>query len=190
MRVWLDGVLVHDFWHSQQPVAHYVTRDFHEGLHEIKVDYFEGLGGATARVNWVAASDNLPPQITIDTPPLEQTFRVGDTISFSGSAADREDGPIAPDRLRWNVILHHCPGWGSDCHAHPLTSATGPVGSIVAPDHGDGYHFEISLSATDGGGQTGTASVIVRPRTVNVTLDTSPSRVSTWSLGVHKARRR
>jgi glucose/arabinose dehydrogenase len=174
LRVWIDGVLVHDYWHPQGPVAHYVTRWLHEGLHQVDIEYYEGVGGATARVTWVAESENMPPQVTITSPALEQTFRVNDVISYSGSATDREDGPVPPDRLRWSVVLHHCSGWGSDCHAHPLLNSTGSSGTFVAPDHGDGYYFELVLSATDGGGRTGSSSVIVRPETVQVTLQTSP----------------
>ncbi|MGE3271059.1 MAG: PQQ-dependent sugar dehydrogenase, partial [Chloroflexota bacterium] len=172
LRVWIDGVLVHDLWHPQGPVARYVTRHLHAGLHQVDIDYYEGTGGATAHVSWVAESDNLPPQVTIETPALEQTFRVNDVISYSGSAVDREDGPVPPEQLRWTIILHHCPGWGSDCHSHPLLNSTGANGTFVAPDHGDGYYFEIVLSATDGGGQVGSSSVTVRAETVNVTLQT------------------
>jgi hypothetical protein len=46
---------------------------------------------------------------------------------------------------------------------------------FTAPDHGDDSYFQINLSASDTGGLIGTASVVVQPREVNLTLETSPA---------------
>ena len=39
----------------------------------------------------------------------------GDTITFSGSATDTQDGLLQASALNWQLIMHHCP---SNCHEH------------------------------------------------------------------------
>jgi hypothetical protein len=73
------------------------------------------------------------------------------------------------------VIQKHCPGFGPDCHDHPLLTLSGPTGQFTAPDHGDGSYFEIRLTATDSRGLSATTSRQVDPKTLQVTLATSPS---------------
>jgi chitodextrinase len=116
---------------------------------------------------------NTPPTPTIATPTTGTLFRVGDTISFSGSATDPENGTLPPGSLEWFVTLYHCPG--TDCHTHPFLHTTGASGSFVAPDHGDNSYFEITLWATDNGGATSTTTRVVNPQTSNVTFTTNPA---------------
>jgi glucose/arabinose dehydrogenase len=116
---------------------------------------------------------NTPPTATINTPTAGTTWRVGDTISFSGSATDTQDGNLPASRLSWQLILHHCP---SNCHTHPLQSFSGVAGgSFSAPDHEYPSYLELRLTATDSGGLTDTESLRLDPRTVVLTFQTSPS---------------
>jgi hypothetical protein len=73
------------------------------------------------------------------------------------------------------VIQKHCPGFGPNCHDHPLVTLTGAATQFTAPDHGDGSFFEIKLTATDSGGLTGTTSRQVNAKTLQITLTASPS---------------
>jgi glucose/arabinose dehydrogenase len=124
----------------------------------------------------IAEVANTPPAATISSPSAALTFKVGDTITYSGGATDAEDGTLSPAQLSWRVLLRHCPGFGTDCHIHPFTAQEGVSGgSFTVPDHGDGLSFDIVLTATDRAGQTGTASVTVKPQTIQVTLATEPS---------------
>ncbi|MPZ14509.1 MAG: hypothetical protein GEU73_08815 [Chloroflexi bacterium] len=117
---------------------------------------------------------NTPPSPTIVEPAQTLLYVVGDTIQFSGSATDPEDGSIPADGLSWTVLLHHCPG--GDCHLHQLTSPPdGAGGSFDVPDHGDETYFEIALTATDSGGAKATTSVAIHPKTVQLTLESSVS---------------
>ena len=50
----------------------------------------------------------------------------------------------------------------------------GAGGSFTVPDHGDGYRFELTLTATDRGGQPSSTVVTIEPQTVQITLATSP----------------
>jgi glucose/arabinose dehydrogenase len=115
---------------------------------------------------------NTPPTATITTPAAGTTWKVGDVLSFSGSATDQQDGALPASALSWELILHHCP---SNCHTHLLQTFTGVAsGSFTAPDHEYPSHLELKLTATDSGGLTDTESVLLNPRTVALTFQTKP----------------
>ena len=52
---------------------------------------------------------NTAPTATISTPANLTLWRVGDTISFSGSASDAQDGTVATSGLVWTLVQQHCP---------------------------------------------------------------------------------
>ena len=114
---------------------------------------------------------NTAPTATITAPAAGTTWRVGELIQFAGGATDAQDGPLPPSQLSWSLILHHCP---SNCHTHQLQSFSGAGGSFTAPDHEYPSHLELRLTATDSGGLTDTESLRLDPRTVTLTLNTSP----------------
>jgi glucose/arabinose dehydrogenase len=129
--------------------------------------------GATGTATVTVTAGDTPPTARIAAPSTGLTWAVGDRISFSGSATDAQDGTLPASALSWSVILHHCP---SNCHAHPLRDFPGVAsGSFDAPDHEYPSHLELRLTATDSGGMHGTASVRLDPKTVSLTLQSSPS---------------
>jgi hypothetical protein len=99
-------------------------------------------------------------------------------IQFAGGATDAQDGPLPASALSWSLILHHgsCP---SDCHQHQVQEFEGAAGgSFTAPDHEYPSHLELQLKATDSGGLTDTKSVRLDPKTVSLTLSSSPGGFS------------
>ena len=50
--LWVDGALLIDQWQAQASTTHQATRQMTAGRHVVKVEYFEGVGGALARVSW------------------------------------------------------------------------------------------------------------------------------------------
>ncbi len=116
---------------------------------------------------------NAAPVPTISQPASSLTYKVGDVITYAGSATDAEDGTIPASGLSWQIVLHHCPG--GVCHVHPFSSGTGAGGTFTAPDHGDQSYLEIILTATDSAGASATASVNIQPQTIQLTLASSPS---------------
>ncbi|MHB1357206.1 MAG: PA14 domain-containing protein [Anaerolineae bacterium] len=52
VRVWVDGVLVIDQWKEQAPALASADLYLQAGEHAIKVEYFDGAGGAEVRVWW------------------------------------------------------------------------------------------------------------------------------------------
>jgi glucose/arabinose dehydrogenase len=115
-----------------------------------------------------------PPQPSIDTPVDGSTFRANDTISFSGSATDTEDGTLGPSAMTWEVVFHH------DTHTHPFIEPFSGVdhGTFDIPDTGeasDNIWYRIHLTVTDSDGNTATTFRDVVPLKSTVTLATSPS---------------
>ena len=118
-------------------------------------------------------ASNTQPTATIATPAAGTTWAVGDTISFSGSGSDAEDGSLAPASLSWALVLNHCP---SSCHTHTVQQFAGVAsGSFVAPDHDYPSYLELRLTATDSAGATDTATHRLDPRTSTISFATSPT---------------
>ena len=116
---------------------------------------------------------NTPPVPVIDTPAASLTWKVGDTISFTGHATDAEDGTLAASRLSWSLILEHCP---SNCHTHSIQSWTGVAsGSFQAPDHDYPSDLLLTLTATDSAGTPVSTSVKLDPKTVVLSFASSPT---------------
>ncbi|MGW3351112.1 LamG-like jellyroll fold domain-containing protein [Nonomuraea rubra] len=126
-----------------------------------------GQGDATVTVN----VGNTAPTAAITTPSSAATWAVGDTIGFSGTGTDPEEGSVPGSRMTWTLIMHHCPG---ACHEHEITRYTGASGSFQAPDHEHPSHLELRLTVTDQHGLTDTKSVLLQPKTVNLTFQTDP----------------
>ncbi len=54
MRLWFDGTLILDEWREQAATSYTVTRSVTEGDHQLRIEYYEGTGLATADVAWGA----------------------------------------------------------------------------------------------------------------------------------------
>jgi PKD repeat protein len=121
------------------------------------------------------SAGNTKPTATINTPPSTTAWKVGDRISFSGSATDQQDGTLSASRLSWSLILHHC-DLANNCHEHPVQDFSGVAqGSFVAPDHEYPAYLELRLTAADSGGLTDTKSVRLDPQTVVLKFRTNPT---------------
>jgi PKD repeat protein len=127
----------------------------------------------------VSASDavaitagNTPPTAAIAEPSPGVTWKVNEPIAFAGAATDEQDGDLGPARLDWKLAIQHCP---STCHEHVVQTWSGVGGgSFAAPDHEYPSYLELTLTATDSGGLTDTATLRLDPRTVVLTFQTTP----------------
>ena len=132
-------------------------------------------GGSSATDLFVvtAGSGNAPPTPVIQTPSASLRWRVGDTVPFSGTATDPEEGTLGAASLSWSLVMQHCPG---TCHAHPIQDFVGVSGgSFVAPDHEFPSHLELKLTATDSLGAQSTTTLRLDPQTVQLQFASSPS---------------
>jgi PKD repeat protein len=117
-------------------------------------------------------ANNSAPTPTILSPAASVLWSVGDTIAFSGTATDPQEGTLPASRLSWSLTLHHCP---STCHPHPLESFAGVAsGSFVTPDHEYPSHLELRLTAIDSTNLQQSTSVLLQPRTTILSFRTSP----------------
>ena len=140
----------------------------------LKVTDSGGLSDTTTRT---VSVDNGPPQVTIDTPASTLTWKVGDAISFSGTATDPEDGTLPPSAFQWTLTMRHCP---SDCHSHIIQTFTGvSSGTFDAPAHDYPSHLLLSVVVTDSNGSTATNQVELYPKTGTISTDTSPAGIAT-----------
>ncbi|MBI3244158.1 MAG: PQQ-dependent sugar dehydrogenase [Chloroflexi bacterium] len=127
--------------------------------------------GATGVDTVLVTVGNTRPAATILFPAAGATYNANDTINFSGSGADPEDGSLGGAGLRWDVLLHH----NQHVHFDYAPGLSGNSGSFVAPDHGDNSWMELCLTATDSAGLTDQKCAGLLPNTVVFTFDTAPS---------------
>ena len=137
---------------------------------------------ATGTSSVVISANNTAPTAVIDTPTASSClsanpcWAVGDVINFTGHATDPQQGTLPASALQWNIILHHCYSDTNTCHTHQVQGFSGvSSGSFTAPDHDYPAYVEIQLVATDAGGLQNTTSVLLYPKTVNLTLQSNPS---------------
>lgn len=167
----LDGDGAYDDSTAAKP-----TFTYQDGSHQVGLRVSDGRGASdTLDEPLTISAGNTPPDATIGAPLPTTTWKVVDTISFSGSATDQQDGALAPSKLSWSLIMNHCSS-ASNCHEHPVQDFAGVAqGSFVAPDHEYPSHLVLRLTATDSGGLTATKSVRLDPKTVVLSFRTNPT---------------
>ncbi|MDP1919378.1 MAG: PKD domain-containing protein, partial [Myxococcales bacterium] len=119
-----------------------------QGVHTLTLtatDSMGAMGTASITVS-VNQANNQPPVATITLPATMQTVFQGASLTFTGTGADPEDGALTGMALSWTSSRDGVLGTGS-----PLSTSTFTVG-----DH------TVTLVARDSGGNSGTASVLVR----------------------------
>jgi PKD repeat protein/glucose/arabinose dehydrogenase len=122
----------------------------------------------------ISVGNNAPTAI-VDTPASTFTWRANQSISFTGHGTDPEDGTIPAARMSWEVVLRHCIT-PTDCHSHLVQTFSGVAsGTFAAPDHEYPSFIELRLTVTDSGGLANTTVRRLDPRTVNLTMQSSPS---------------
>ncbi|QIN79259.1 PKD domain-containing protein [Rubrobacter marinus] len=153
------------------------------GTYEAALRVRDGRGEVSAPVAVRLDPGNTPPEPKIESPTPEKLFRVGEAITLSGSAADAEDeaagtvttAALPESALSWRVGLRH------NTHEHPFVPPTsGNNVSFTAPapedlDAASNSLLVVYLTATDSKGLKRTIARELRPRKVNVALNTNPS---------------
>lgn len=127
----------------------------------------------SADATLTVTAPNTAPQAGIASPAADATYAGGQTIAFSGTGTDAEDGTLPASRFEWYVMFHH------DEHTHPGPSAPSGVksGSFAIPNTGEtasDVFYRLYLVVTDANGARDTAFTDILPRTSTITLNTSP----------------
>ncbi|MGQ0795391.1 MAG: PQQ-dependent sugar dehydrogenase, partial [Nitrosopumilaceae archaeon] len=137
----------------------------------------DGNGGTDS--DTVNITIGNPPEGTIDTPIIDTKYNAGDTISFSGSATDMQDGTLPASAFHWVVLFHH------NTHTHPFLEFDAVTsGSFVIPTVGEtsaDVWYRIYLTVTD---STGLTSLVTRDVTPNKSMITLASNVSGLSINL------
>ena len=159
-----------------------VAHEYGAGVHYARLTVTDPDGGSAITPPIRIVSGNSRPTVAVTAPHEGRHYNAGDTIDFSGSSQDPEDGSLACSRYAWSVLFHH------HDHVHPYL---GPVqgmclGRFVTADQGEtatDTWYEISLAVDDTGAPlgsdavlTGRASVAIHPNTATMTFQTQPIR--------------
>ena len=138
--------------------------------------------GATGTASVQIGVGNTAPTVTITTPADGQLFSYGDTVPFSLTATDPEDGTVNCARAKMTYVLGH------DSHGHQITSVTGCSGQITIPvdgEHDDAANIFAVFDAeyTDAGGLVTHKQHILQPRHRQAEHFTTSSGISTIDKG-------
>jgi glucose/arabinose dehydrogenase len=104
-------------------------------------------------------------------------FRFGDTITFSASATDAEDGVLGGLNFSWSIVFVR-PG-----NTHPAFGPQSGTTSIdfPIPSQGQGFsgpvYYRCFLTATDSSGLSTSLSIDLFPEKSDITFDTVPSGI-------------
>lgn len=117
---------------------------------------------------------DAPPTAVIATPTVGALFSGGETIAYSGTGTDPEDGTLPASRFTWWVDLHHA------THTHPFVPPTTDAtsGSFTVPTRGhleEDIFLRVYLAVADAQGVADTAFVDVQPRKVTLSFGSAPS---------------
>jgi glucose/arabinose dehydrogenase len=133
-----------------------------------------GQSAATSNAATLSVINNLAPTATITQPSVGTLYSGGQLINFAGTGSDPEDGTLPASAFTWEVVFHH------DTHTHPFIAPFSGVtsGTFTIPTQGEtaaNVWYRIHLKVTDAGGRIHTVFRDINPRTVTLTLQTTPA---------------
>jgi glucose/arabinose dehydrogenase len=133
-------------------------------------------GTVTSSAATLDVTSNQPPVPVILTPADGAFCSGGDTISFSGSATDAEDGTLPAGAFTWRIDLHH--EEQANPHTHPempdLSGVKSGTHTVPVNGHTESEIFlRVLLTVRDSAGLETTVFRDIRPNKVNVTLATN-----------------
>ncbi|MGI0005548.1 MAG: PQQ-dependent sugar dehydrogenase, partial [Nitrososphaera sp.] len=141
------------------------------GAYTATLTVSDGRGGSDTAT--VGISVGGAPVATISAPAAGAKYNAGNTVSFSGSATDAQDGSLPASAFKWVVLFHH------NTHTHPFQEFNGvKSGTFTIPTTGetaDDVWYRIHLTVTDSSGLTHTVSRDVTPNKATVTLASNVS---------------
>jgi glucose/arabinose dehydrogenase len=133
-----------------------------------------GGGSVTSNEAVLTVSSNRAPTATIVQPTVGTLYSGGAVISYSGTGSDPDEGALPASAFTWQVDFHH------DTHTHPFIAPTtgASSGTFTIPTTGEtaaNVWYRIYLTVRDSGGLTHTTQRDVQPRTVQLTMASSPA---------------
>ena len=116
---------------------------------------------------------NKPPVAVISLPDAAYKYKAGDTLAYSGTGTDPEDGTLAAGAFTWQVDFHH------GTHFHPFLAATtgSKTGKSIIPIEGEtasDVWLRIYLTVVDSKGLKHQIFRDVQPVKSAITIATVP----------------
>lgn len=143
------------------------------GVYFATLTVFDDSGGSDVSDPVMIAVGETAPEGQINIVTEHALYHGGDTINFSGTATDVEDGVLDPSSFRWKVEFIN------EGEVFPFMGPLEGVanGSFVIPTTGEtstDVSYRITLTVTDSTGLKHTSSVEVLPQVTQITLTSSP----------------
>jgi glucose/arabinose dehydrogenase len=88
-------------------------------------------GGRSGSANVAITVGNTAPTVTLNTPVNGTLFNFGDSVPYTITVSDPEDGTIDCTRVKLSYLLGH------DSHGHLITSRNGCSGTLQIPVDGE-----------------------------------------------------
>ncbi|MGW0162462.1 PQQ-dependent sugar dehydrogenase [Mycobacterium sp. NPDC003323] len=115
---------------------------------------------------------STPPVADFDVPAgQDYMYNAGDTVSFTATGSDPQDGPLADSAYSWKVVFHHAD------HTHPfINEVTGPELAFDIPRD---FHqlsntwYNVVLTVTDSSGLQTVVQKEIHPNLVTLTFDSN-----------------
>jgi glucose/arabinose dehydrogenase len=131
-------------------------------------------GSDTSDEATLTVTPNTIPVAEILTPVEGTKYSGGQTISYSGTGTDAEDGTLPASAFTWEVVFHH------DEHTHPFIPPQSGMteGTFVIPTTGHtetDVWYRIHLTVRDADNSSHSVYRDIHPNLVNLTLQTEPA---------------
>ena len=148
------------------------SRSYPVGDHVVRLRVTDSIG-ATNIAQVTVTSGNTAPVLGAVTPADGSRWSVGETIAFSASATDDQDGTLPASAFTWKLEKVEC---DSGC-SPVVVSTTEDVtsGNFTAPELSLPSHLLLTVTVVDSRGTPATKTVRLDPRTVDLTFATSPA---------------
>jgi glucose/arabinose dehydrogenase len=151
----------------------------------------DGAYQARVSVSDLLRTSSSTTTVSVGTPPVvtaltstnprpgatSNMFRFGDTLTFSASASDAEDGVLGASSFSWYIVFVR-PG-----NIHPVFGPADGLTSIQfpIPDQGQGFsgpvYYRIYVTVTDSSGLSTSSWIDVFPEKSNISFTTVPSGI-------------
>ena len=115
-----------------------------------RVRVTNSAGSVTSDPATLTVTTNQAPSATILQPAAGSLYSGGQTVAYSGSASDPQDGTLPPSAFTWTVHFHHAE------HVHPFVPHERRHERLLrrahGRSHGVGRWYRITLSVRDSAG--------------------------------------
>ncbi|MGN6816192.1 MAG: hypothetical protein ACTHK3_08915, partial [Solirubrobacterales bacterium] len=150
----------------------------HESLNRLVAVRVKDPEGLTSVARVTVYPGDAPPTVEIQKPTSATQWAVGDVIEMEALGKNwKGEKDFAPLGYNWSTRLFHCPNPAepTKCHTHPLGTFNGVRHeSFIAPEHDYPSHIDVTVTYADERGLTATKTVSIYPRTVNLSITSSP----------------